>query len=157
MAADIDSPGALRIRTLSDALEIGLELLDLFGHGGDCCAIWLGDDDSSLRDFVICNEDRGRDSDRLLRYGMVSATVLDGVTRAVLWRTVDDITDGPGLAQDFFSHQRDLASVDVTLLDEIVLCRDELRSLAVTSFADPEGWDDVTASVAAAERRETDN
>lgn len=148
MSADTDSPGALSVQTLSDALEIGLDLLDMFGHGSDCCAIWLGDDDASMRDFVICHEDRGRDCDRLVRYGTISATLLPGVSRAVLWRTVDDLTDGPGLAAAFFDHQRDLASVGVTLVDEIALGDDELRSLAVTSFADADGWDDVTALVA---------
>ena len=147
MSADTDPPGALRIRTLRDALGIGLDLLDLFGHGGDCCAIWLGSADASMRDFVICHEDRGRDADGLVRYGTISATVLEGVTRAVVWRTVDDLTDAPALSAAFFEHQSELASVGVTLVDEIALCDDELRSLAVTSFADGEGWDDVTALV----------
>ncbi len=96
-------------------------------------------------DFVICTEDRGRDVDRVLRYGMLSATLLDVVTRAVLWRTVDDLTEATSLAEGFFAHQQLLASIGVDLVDEIALRGDELRSLAITSFADPPDWDDVTA------------
>jgi hypothetical protein len=143
-----EAPGALSIRTLRDALGIGLELIDLFGHEGDCCALWLGSSDASMRDFVICHEDRGRDADRLVRYGAISASVLHGVTDAVLWRTAADLTDAPALAAAFFDHQRQLAAAGVTLVDEIALGHDELRSLAVTSFADREGWDDVTALAA---------
>lgn len=146
MVADLDSMDALRVHTLRDALEIGLDLLELFA-GVDCCAIWLGGDAGVMRDFVICTEDRGRDVDRVLRYGMLSATLLDDVTRAVLWRTVDDLTEATDLAEGFFTHQQLLASIDVELVDEIALRGDELRSLAVTSFADPPDWDDVTASL----------
>jgi hypothetical protein len=151
MAADTGRSDALCIHTLGDALGIGMELLELFRLDGDCCAVWLGSADGSMRDFVICNEDRGRDADRLLRYAACTASVLGDVSRAVLWRTVDDITDAPALAEEFFDHQHDLASVGVTLLDEIVLRDDELRSLAVTSFSDCGGWDDVTARIATLE------
>lgn len=144
MAADIDSTGALRIRTLGDALGIGLELLDLFAGDGDCCALWLGDADGIERDFVLCTDERGRDVDRLLRYGALGASLLDDVHGAVLWRTVDDITDGWVLTDAFFAHRAELARVGLPLLDEIVLCGEELRSLAVTSFSDRDGWDDMT-------------
>lgn len=143
MVADLDSADALRIHTLRDALELGIDLLELFA-GVDCCALWLGGDAGTVRDFVMCTEERGRDVERVLRYGMLSATLLDDVTQAVLWRTVDDLTEGPALVGEFFAHQQLLASVDVELVDEIALRVDELRSLAVTSFADPSGWDDVT-------------
>lgn len=148
MAAATDPTGALRIRTLADALGIGLEMLDLFAADGDCCAIWLGGPDGEERDFLLCTDERGRDVERLLRYGGLGAALLEGVTGAVLWRTVDDITDGWALTDAFFDHRAELASSGLTLLDEIALCGDQLRSMAVTSFSDVEGWDDVTSEVA---------
>lgn len=147
MTANVDSPGALYIHTLSDALGIGLDLLDLFAADGDCCAVWLGDAAGALRDFVICTEDRGRDCDRLVRYAMLSATLLDDVTQAVLWRTADDLGDAPALALRFFDHRDELGSIGVDLVDEIALGDDELRSVAITSFVDPPGWDDVSAGL----------
>ena len=144
MATDTDSTGALCVRTLGDALGIGLELLDLFADEGGCCAVWLGDADGHELDFVLCTDDRGRDVDRLLRYAALGAAVIDDVASAVLWRTVDDITDGWTLTEDFFAHRNHLAAYGLPLVDEIALCGEELRSLAVTSFSDREGWDDVT-------------
>ena len=144
MTADIGATDDLRMDTLADALGVGLELLELFVPDGDCCAIWLGGDDGTTRDFVVCTDEASPDAERLVRYAMVGAALLDDVSQAVLWRTVDDITDGWQLTDDFFDHRADLASIGVSLVDEIALGDDELRSLAVTTFSDPPGWDDVT-------------
>ena len=144
MTADIGAADDLRMDTLADALGVGLELLDLFAHDGECCAIWLGGDDGTTRDFVVCADDDTPDPDRLVRHAMVGAALIDDVSQAVLWRTVDDVSDGWQLTDDFFDHRADLASIGVSLLDEIALGDDELRSLAVTTFSDPPGWDDVT-------------
>lgn len=139
--------GPLEVRTLQDAFSIGLDLTDLFGPDGDFCAVWLGDDDGTMRDFVVCTEDRGRDVDRLVRYAAVGSRLL-AAERAVLWHTAHDLGDAPALAADFFDHGDLLAAAGATLIDEIALGADELRSLAITTFTDPPGWDDVTADLA---------
>lgn len=135
--------GTFDVCTLGDAFIIGLDLVDLFGGDVDFCAVWLGGDDGSMRDFVICTEDCGRDVDHLVRYAAVGARLLDA-PRAVLWRTADDLTDGPTLSASFFAHRDLLEEADAHLVDEIVLGGDELRSLAITTFTDPPGWDDVS-------------
>lgn len=129
MPTDTDSTGALHIRTLADALGVGLELLDLFVADGDCCALWLGGPAGEELDFVLCADERGRDIDRLLRYAALGAALHDDVTGAVLWRTVDDITDGWALTDAFFDHRAALDTSGLTLLDEIA--RREARE---------EGW-----------------
>lgn len=150
MGSEIDIVGALDVRTLGDALGIGVDLLELFGPDADFCGVWLGLDDGTMRDFVVCTEDRGRDVDGLLRYATLSVSLFTDLETAVLWRTVDDVTDGPALAEAFFEHGARLAAVGLQLLDEIAVRGDDLRSLAVTTFADAEGWDDVRAGISEA-------
>ncbi len=138
-----DVTDALDVHTLADALCIGLDLVDVFGRAGDFCAVWLGTDDGAMCDFVICSEDRGRDVDHLVRYAAIGARLVDA-PRAVLWRSADDLTDGPGLSSSFFDHRDLLEEAGAQLVDEIVLGGDELRSLAITTFSDQPGWDDVS-------------
>lgn len=133
----------LDVRVLSDALSIGLDLLDLFA-ADDCCGLWLGDDAGAMRDFVVCTADRGRDIDPLVRYALVAASLTDS-SRALVWRTVDDLADGPGLASGYFERRERFADHGVLLVDEIALGDDDLRSLAITTFTDEPGWDDVSA------------
>ncbi|WP_436793867.1 hypothetical protein [Actinospongicola halichondriae] len=139
--------GALDVSTLADAFCIGLDLVDLFGRTGDFCAVWLGTADGTMHDFVVCTEDRGCDVDHLVRYAAVSARLLQ-VERAVLWRTDDDLCDGPGLSLEFFDHQEVLSDAGAELVDEIVLGGDELRSMAISTFSDAPGWDDVSDRIA---------
>lgn len=134
---------AFPVDTLGDALGIGLELKELFG-GDDLCALWLGRADGSLVDFVVLTEERGGDDDRLTWYAEASAHADADVCRAVVWRTVDDIADVPGLALAFFDRRDRLESAGVTLVDEIAVADDEFRSLAVATLCDEAGWDDVT-------------
>lgn len=146
-----DVPGLsdlLEVRTMGDALGIGLELTEIFAMGGDVCAVWLGAEDGSTRDFIVCNEHRGRDVDQLVQYAAVGARALD-VSRVVLWRSDDDLTDGPELAATFFDHRDLLEEAGAVLVDEIVLGDDEVRSMAVTTFTDEPGWDDVSDRIAA--------
>ncbi len=138
-----DLTGTLDVCTLGDAFVVGLDLVELFGEDTDFCAVWLGTDDGTMRDFVICTEDSGRDVDHLVRYAAVGARLLDA-PRAVLWRSADDLTDGPALSASFFDHRDLLEEADAQLVDEIVLGGDELRSLAITTFSDEPGWDDVS-------------
>lgn len=141
-----DHPATLDVGTLSDALAIGLDLVDLFGADTDFCAVWLGDD-GVRRDLVICTDDRGRDVSRLIRDACISIGMLDA-SQVVLWRTAADLTDAPRLAGDYFVHSADVEAAGATLVDEIVLGGDELRSLAVTTFTDAPGWDDVSDRIA---------
>lgn len=137
----------LDLHVLSDALCLGLDLLDLFGADHDLCAVWLGDADGRTRDFVLCTEDRHRDAERMLRYACVAVGAV-GAARVVLWRTTGDLHDAPALAGDYFVHADEVEQTGATLVDEIVLGRDELRSLAVTTFTDEPGWDDVSDRLA---------
>lgn len=137
---------SLVVDTLADALGIGMELTDLFAMGGDVCAVWLGTELGTTLDLVICNEDRGRDVDRLVHYAAVGVDLLDA-ERVVLWRTADDLADAPDLAEDYFHHRDLLAGAGATLVDEIVLGPDELRSMAITTFTDEAGWDDVSSRI----------
>lgn len=49
-----------------------------------------------------------------------------------------DLVETFGLLGDFCAH------AGVILIDEIAVSDDELRSIAVTTFTDEPGWDDVT-------------
>ncbi len=142
MTTSIDPIGAFEIDHLGDALGIGLDLTDMFD--GPFCALWLGDDIGTVLDFVVLTDERGRDVDRLVLYAAVGASVDPCITRAVLWHTVDDITDVPDLAAQFFSRRDRLELSWVDLVDEIAVADEELRSLAVTTLSDEAGWDDVT-------------
>lgn len=143
MHQPIDLDDAFDVVNLHDALAIGLDLQELFGPQ-PLCALWLGDDTGAVLDFVLLTEHRGRDVDHLVWYASVTAHIDHGIERAVLWRTVDDITDVPELARQFF-HRRDRLEADgLTLVDEIALSDEELRSLAVTTLSDEPDWDDVT-------------
>ncbi len=128
--------------TLADALDIGLDLADLFG-GDPFCAVWLGDADGVALDFVICTVDSGRDVDHLARYAGIGATLI-GAERVVLWTSDDDLTDGPRLADAYFAHRDMLDDAGAQLVDEIVIGDDEFRSMAITTFTDEPGWDDMS-------------
>lgn len=141
-----DLDDTLVVDTLAAALGVGLDLVDVFGPEGDFCAVWLGDPDSGLRDFVIFTEHRGRDVDRLVTYASAVAEPL-GADRVVLWRTADDLTDAPALASAYFDRRARLEDAGVELIDEIVIADDEFRSTAITTFTDAPGWDDVSAEL----------
>lgn len=134
---------AFDVCTLADAFTLGLDLADTFGSEGDFCAAWLGDDDGTTIDFVVLTEDYGNDLDALVRYAAIGATLL-GARRVVVWSSDDDLTDGPRLADAYFHHRDTIEDAGATLVDEIVLGDDELRSLAITTFTDEPGWDDVS-------------
>lgn len=130
----------LVIRTLRDACSLGIDLVETFP--GDVCTVWLGTDDGATHDLVVCTRERAQDVEEIVGYAALCAALVDA-DRAVLWRTVADLTDGPGLADTYFLHLDRLAAMGVTLLDEILLCDDELRSMAVCTFSDRPGWDDL--------------
>lgn len=129
--------------TLADAFTIGLDLVDVFGRGGDFCAAWLGDDDGTTIDFVVLTDEYGDDLDALVRYAAIGAKLL-AARRVVVWTSDDDLTDGPRLADAYFHHRDTIEDAGAALVDEIVLGGDELRSMAITTFTDEPGWDDVS-------------
>ena len=137
---------AFDVCTLADALTTGLDLVDVFGRDGDFCAAWLGDDNGATIDFVVFTEESGLDVEHLVRYGAIGAGVL-GARRVVVWCSDDDLTDGPRLADAYFRHRDTIEEAGATLVDEIVLGGEELRSMAVTTFTDEPGWDDVSERV----------
>ena len=141
--SDVD---ALDVFTLADALGHGLGMAEAFGGppDGDFCAVWLGDGAGRTLDLVICTDEAERDVDDLVGYAGIGASFL-GAERVVLWTTDDDLTDGPRLADDYFRHRDLLADAGAVLVDEIVIGDDELRSMAITTFTDEPGWDDVSA------------
>lgn len=141
----------LEITQLSDALGIGLEMLELFGDV-DVCAAWLGTADGRMCDYVVCTEDRGRDVGLLVSYVAAVADAV-GADSAVLWRATDGLADVTALASAFFDHVETLEQAGVHLLDEIVFERELLRSMAVTSFTDGDGWDDVTSRLSSCSTR----
>lgn len=127
---------------LGDALGLGLDLRDLFI--GDFTALWLGDAAGAAVDFVVRGNQSRSDVDLLQCCAEVAAAVDDQVTRAVLWRSVDDLTDLPALAADYFERRDELGERGIHLVDEIAVSTDELRSMAVTTMSDDPGWDDIT-------------
>jgi hypothetical protein len=129
------------LHTLADALSIGLEIAEEFGD--DFSAVWLGDDDGLGIDFVVCAHEAAPDVDHLARYAAIGAPLLEA-SRVVLWTSDDDLTDGPRLADDYFLHRDMLSDAGATLVDEIVIGDEELRSMAITTFTDEPGWDDVS-------------
>ncbi len=54
------------------------------------------------------------------------------------------MTDGPNLSADYFDHRDTVEEAGALLVDEIVIGDDELRSMAITTFSDETGWDDVS-------------
>ncbi len=141
IGSDVDT---LDVFTLADALGLGLGMAEEFGGArGEFCAVWLGDDSGRMLDFVVCTDDAERDVDDLARYAGIGASLL-GAERVVLWTTDDDLTDGPRLADDYFLHRDLIADAGAVLVDEIVIGDDELRSMAITTFTDEPGWDDVS-------------
>lgn len=136
--------------TLADAFTIGLDLVDVFSREGDFCAAWLGDDHGATVDFVVLTEEYGDDLDALVRYAAIGAKLL-AAHRVVVWTSDDDLTDGPRLADAYFHHRDTIEDAGATLVDEIVLGGDELRSMAITTFTDEPGWDDVSDRIEATE------
>ena len=139
--------GTLDVLTLADALGHGLGMAEEFGD--EFCAVWLGDGTGRTLDLVICTDEAERDVDDLVDYAGIGASFL-GAERVVLWTTDDDLTDGPRLADDYFRHRDLLADSGAVLVDEIVIGADELRSMAITTFTDEPGWDDVSERLEAA-------
>ena len=144
---DVDT---LDVFTLADALGLGLAMAERFGgERGEFCALWLGDDVGRMLDFVVCTDEGDRDVETLVPCAVIGASLL-GATRVLLWRTDDDLTDGPRLADDYFRHRDLIAEAEIdagtkaVLVDEIVIGDDELRSMAITTFTDEPGWDDVS-------------
>ena len=129
--------------TIADAFTIGLDLVDVFGREGDFCAAWLGEDDGTTIDFIVLTEEYGKDLDALVRYAAIGTNLL-AARRVVVWCSDDDLTDGPRLADTYFHHRDTVEDAGATLVDEIVLGGDELRSMAITTFTDEPGWDDVS-------------
>lgn len=131
------------VHTLADALGIGLGIAEEFGD--DFCAAWLGDEDGVGLDFVVCTGEADPDIDQLAPYVAIAASIVEA-TQVVLWTSDDDLTDGPRLADGYFLRRDLLSESGVTLVDEIVIGDDELRSMAITTFTDDPGWDDVSGS-----------
>lgn len=139
--ADVET---LDVFTLADALGLGLAMAERFGgERGEFCALWLGDDVGRMLDFVVCTDEGDRYVETLVPCAVIGASLL-GATRVLLWRTDDDLTDGPRLADDYFLHRDLIAEAGAVLVDEIVIGDDELRSMAITTFTDEPGWDDVS-------------
>ncbi len=139
---DTETEPELAIHSLRDACSLGIDLVENFP--GDVCAVWLGTDEGKVRDFVICTRERAQDVEEIVGYAALSAALVDA-DRAVVWRTVAGLDDAPALADTYFLHLDRLAVMGVTLLDEIVMTGDELRSMAITTFTDRPGWDDISA------------
>lgn len=136
----------LAIHSLRDACGIGLGLAEDFGPE-PFCAVWLGYDDGTMADFVVLAEERGRDIESLVECARLAARLLPLADRVVLFQGDGDIDidDTPALANRFFDHRDRLAAVGHTLVDEIVINHDDIRSLAITTFSDEPEWDDLTA------------
>lgn len=139
-----------RIDTLQDAMRYALAMSDaakLFG-APPASALWIGtdrDEPNYSSMFVALPI-----PDPTSFVSVVDA--LDGVTEMVLWRYSEDPTSDDETAA-FFSHRDELEGQGVTLLDEILVSLDGeiLTSLAVRTFADRGGWDDLTDAYNAAE------
>lgn len=141
---DLELAEVFAIRSLSDALATALYLLEELPDATDVAALWLGDHDGRMLDMIVLVDDRADDVDLL-----VSATQLLGdepgaPAQAVVLRSADRIDDGHHLAATYFDRRDGLAAAGVTLLDEVVMAGEHLRSMAITTFTDAPDWDDVS-------------
>ena len=143
----------LSLTTLADALSFALFFHDQFPDD-DFAAVWLGTADGRPIELIVGVPDAGlapgdvADPERFETFVDI-AVDLPRVGQVVLWRRVRDDHDILAVTGAFLERRRMLERRGIELVDEILCLGDDFRSLAVTSFSDRWGWDDVTEALLA--------
>jgi hypothetical protein len=133
-----------RMDTLSDAMHFALsmtEAVKAVGFAPPASALWLGAnrDEPDYTCMFVALPIPDPTTFVTFAEGFV------GCAEMIFWRYTDD-AQSDAEAAAFFAHRDELEAKGIMLLDEIIVSRDGeiLTSLAVRTFADREGWDDVS-------------
>ena len=137
-------PG-VEIDTLSDALTYAIQMGEvatimnaLLDAVPQASAIWLSGEGKSMLSIMPLPDPTT---------GLVEhVDGFTGLEQVITWRFVEDASSG-ALLSPFLDRRDALEAKGVTLVDEIVVSNDgqHIASLAVRTFSDRQGWDDVSA------------